>query len=60
MSRDMLTLIPWYVSKLEESTQLPLHSAYLSNVQDPEEQALCLQLGLECGLDIQECSSWFI
>ena len=53
----MLTLIPWYVSKLEESTQLPLHSAYLSNVQDPEEQALCLQLGLECGLDIQECSS---
>jgi len=53
MSRDMLTLIPWYVSKLEESTQLPLHSAYLSNVQDPEEQALCLQLGLECGLDIQ-------
>ncbi len=52
----MLTLIPWYVSKLEESTQLPLHSAYLSSVQDPEEQALCLQLGLECGLDIQECS----
>jgi len=52
MGRDMINLIPWYVSKLDESTQLPLHSAYLSSVQNQEDQALCLQLGLECGLDI--------
>ena len=32
--------------------QVPLHSAYLSGVERHEDQAVCLQLGLECGLDI--------
>jgi len=52
MSRDKLDLIPWYVSKLEVKNQAPLHSAYLSGVDQEADQALCLQLGLECGLDI--------
>lgn len=52
MDNQKLGLIPWYVSRLEPTSQLPLYSRFLTGVRDREDQQLCLYLGSEVGLDM--------
>jgi len=52
MESDKLGLIPWYVSKLDSRSQLPLYSRFLTGVRGREDQELCLYLGGEVGLDM--------
>jgi len=52
MRKDKLGIIPWYVARLPDKDQLPVFSAYLTGVTDGEDQRLCLYLGREAGLDM--------
>jgi len=54
MSQDKLGLIPWYVARLPTQDQLPLYSAFLTGITDREDQRLCLYLGREAGLDMDQ------
>jgi len=54
MSREKLGLIPWYVARLPHSDQLPLFSTFLTKVTDGEDQRLCLYLGREAGLEMDQ------
>jgi len=53
MHKDQLDILPWYVARLNSEVQVPLYSQYLAGVTDSEDQALCLYLGSEVGLDMK-------
>jgi len=54
MGQNKLGLIPWYVARLPTKDQLPLFSAFLTGISDKEDQRLCLYLGREAGLDMDQ------
>ena len=54
MDQEKLSLAPWYVSRLPTSQHSPIFSTFLTNVNNAEDQKLCLYLGREVGLDMNK------
>jgi len=52
MGEDKLGLVPWYVSRLPPQIHSPLYSSFLTNINNAEDQKLCLYLGREVGLQM--------
>ena len=54
MAQDRLGLVPWYVSRLPPARHTPLFSAFLTHIAGAEDQRLCLYLGREAGLQMDQ------
>ena len=54
MRADRVRQIAWYVSLLDKHDQVELYTDFLQTVRDQDDQTLCLKLGLEVDLPMEE------